>query len=485
MKRYKHSLSHYKLTTCDMGQLVPVGLVEVLPGDTFQHRTSAMIRVSPLVAPTMHPVQVRIHHWFVPNRIVWDGWEDFITGENPDRIPTINNNTPATLTDHYGVPPVQDLSVNALPIRGYSMIWNEWYRDQDLQAEAGENQQGIKNVGWEKDYYTTARPWPQKGDAITLPLGTKAPVTGIGFQGDTPKAHTDALALETDGERTYSLSAGTGVDPVLQTPIIEENPENPGHPNIYADLSKAEALNVNDLRRAFALQRYQEARARYGSRYTEYLAYLGIKSSDARLQRPEYLGGGRCNISFSEVLQTGPDTQGGTDSAVGDLLGHGIATCRTRKYRRFFEEHGHVHTLMSVRPKAMYVNGMGKNWGRRDKEDYYQKELETIGQQKVENMEIFADGTTNDRDAFGYSDRYRDYRHQRSEISKEFRSVFDYWHMGRVFDTQAPVLNAGFVQCTPTKRIHAVQTNDVLWCMINHSIQARRMVNTSAHSRII
>ena len=182
MKRYKHSLSHYKLTTCDMGQLVPVGLVEVLPGDTFQHRTSAMIRVSPLVAPTMHPVQVRIHHWFVPNRIVWDGWEDFITGENPDRIPTINNNTPATLTDHYGVPPVQDLSVNALPIRGYSMIWNEWYRDQDLQAEAGENQQGIKNVGWEKDYYTTARPWPQKGDAITLPLGTKAPVTGIGFR---------------------------------------------------------------------------------------------------------------------------------------------------------------------------------------------------------------------------------------------------------------------------------------------------------------
>ena len=481
MKRHKHSLSNYRLTTCDMGELVPVGWLEVLPGDTFQHRTSAMIRVSPLVAPVMHPVQVRIHHWFVPLRIMWDGFEDFITGEDTTPPPTMTAAT-STLWDNLGVPPqTAGLEVSAFPFNAYNMIYNEWYRDQDLQIEREPDATGLRKIAWEKDYYTTARPWPQKGDAITLPLGTKAPVSGLGWA-DGGNTIASVPSQESGGiDQIYAQGAITGGS--HRELVAEEDPDNTTYPNIYADLSQAEALNVNDLRKAFALQRYQEARARYGSRYTEYLRYLGVRSSDARLQRPEYLGGGRCNISFSEVLQTGPDTQGGTDSSVGDLLGHGIATCRTRKYRRFFEEHGIVMTMLSVRPKSMYVNGIGRKWLRTTKEQYYQKELETIGQQEVFNAEVYADPAEQPLGTFGWGDRYRDYRYERSEVCRDFRNTFDYWHLGRKFSS-LPTLNAAFVECDPSKRIHAVQTEDVLWCMIKHNVQARRMVSKSALSRI-
>ena len=394
--------------------------------------------------------------------------------------PTIAVSGTSRLHDRLGLPPGADGKlVNAFAIRAYNKIWNEWYRDQDLQDELLEDQDEIQHCSWEKDYYTSARPFSQKGDAITLPLGSRAPVRGIGTTGGavgTNVEHQETGAVD----KIYANFWGaSGNDQVA----VEEE-VGTGYPNIYADLSEAEGVSINALREAFALQRYQEARARYGSRYTEYLRYLGVRSSDARLQRPEYIGGGRCNISFSEVLQTGPDVQGGADSAVGDLLGHGIATCRTRKFRRYFEEHGTILTLMSVRPKSMYVNGIGRKWSRTTKELYWQKELETIGQQEVLNSEVFADASAADDETFGFADRYRDYRHERSEVNGEFRDIFDYWHMGRTFAT-LPVLNDDFVKCTPTKRIHAVQVQDVLWCMINHSIQARRMVSRSAQSRIM
>lgn len=502
MKRSKFSLSHYKLMSADMGELLPCGLVEVLPGDSIQQASSALVRVSPLLAPVMHPVHVRIHHWFVPHRLIWDDWEKFITGgpdgDDESVFPTIDLSytagSPDTgsgivgeLADYLGCPTkIDGLEVSALPFRAYALIYNEWYRDQDLVSEltidttSGADtttNTALQNVAWEKDYFTSARPWTQKGSEVTLPLSGSAPVSGIGGTSSTNYTTTSLSARETGGvDTTYANAEQT--DGLI---YVEEDPGNAGYPNIYADLSAATGAAINDIRLAFAIQRYQEARARYGSRYTEYLRYLGVRSADARLQRPEYLGGGKQVIQFSEVLQTAPDSGEGT--AVGELKGHGITGLRSRRYRRFFSEHGYIVSLLSVRPKTMYVEGLPRTFNRRVKEDFWQKELQHVGQQEVYNKELFAAHATPEG-VFGYQDRYDEYRRSESSIAGEFRETeLDFWHMARKFGSD-PALNSEFVTSTPTKRVHAVNTNDVLWVMVNHSIQARRMVAKTGGSFI-
>lgn len=495
MKRAKFSLSHYKLLSCDMGELVPIGLMEVLPGDTFQQATSCLLRVSPLLAPVMHPVHVRIHHWFVPHRLVWDKWEDFITG-GPDGMdasvfPTsiVGGVTSGSLADYLGVPPNDhpDIAVSSLPFRGYNLIWNEWYRDQDLQAELpvpktsgpDVNAYTLQNVAWEKDYFTSARPWTQKGPDVTIPFADSAPVVSTGAQPRIRRAGAGDFPLNVSQvgseDGVLQASGAAGADAAASFGTVT---------GLEADLSAATAINVNDLREAFALQRYEEARARYGSRYTEYLRYLGVRSSDARLQRPEYLGGGRQTIQFSEVLQTGPGSvDGGDESVVGELKGHGIAAMRSNRYRRFFEEHGYIFSLLSVKPKTMYSQGMNRTWGKRTKEEFFQKELQHIGQQEVFNKELYvANGSAPDG-VFGYQDRYDEYRRMESNIAGDFRNSLDYWHYARIFANQ-PTLNADFIKSTPTKRPNAVQTEDVLWIMANHSVQARRMVAPTGTSFI-
>ncbi len=481
MKRHKHSLSNTVLTSCDMGQLVPINLVEVLPGDTFQQSTSVLIRLSPLVSPVFHPVQVRIHHWFVPNRLIWTSWEDFITGTDPPPVFPVVAATSAvkSLMDYLGVPPVTGFpEISLLPTRAYNMIFNEWYRDQDLTTVVPENTNNVQNVAWGKDYFTTARPWALKGPAVTLPLGSAAPI--VGKAGISTTIHTVS-----GGEGLLQLK-NVGADVVGSVaPSADANIEWGAAADgtgigMEADLTGATATDINSVRRAFALQRYQEARARYGSRYTEYLAYLGVRSADSRLQRPEYLGGGKATIQFSEVLQTAE----GTGSVVGELLGHGISGLRSRKYRRHFSEHGHVMSLLSVRPKSMYTNALHRNFSRRFKEDYWQKELENIGQQEVLSRELFFEADPGGATTFGFSDRYREYREQPSLVTGEFRDTLDFWHLSRDF-ASAPTLNDSFIKCVPDKRIHAVETNNVLWCMVNNSIQARRLVNRSAYGRII
>lgn len=494
MKRSKHSLSHYHLTTLEMGQLVPVGLMEVLPGDTFQHSASTLVRVSPLLAPVMHPCEIRIHHWYVPHRLVWDEWEDFITGGSdgmhsavfPTRITQPGNTSPGTLLNYLGVPSTTNGRVSALPVRGYQLIFNEWYRDQDLREPAlfstGSGQDNttsndIQRVGWEKDYFTAARPWTQKGPEVTLPLAGNAPVRGLGAH-DQNYTGADRTVYESGGSGPVTYTNTKAGEPGSDhVPIFAEDPDNPGFPNIFADLSGVSAASVNELRLAMALQRYEEARARYGSRYTEYLRYLGVKSSDARLQRPEYLGGGRQTLQFSEVLQTAE----GTDP-VGAMRGHGIGALRSNRYRRYFEEHGYVFTLLSVRPKTMYMQGVNRLWNRRTKEDFWQKELEGIGQQEILNKELYTAHADPDG-IFGYADRYEEYRRQPSRISGDYQSNLKFWHMAREFADE-PVLNASFVEAVPTKRIFAQQVDDTLWCMINHSVQARRLVSSSGKSYI-
>lgn len=518
-KRSKFSLSHYKLATLDMGKIVPVGLTEVLPGDTIQQATSAFIRVTPLAAPLMHPVHVSIHHWYVPLRLIWDDFESFITGGEDgldDSVyPTLK--APAggfevgSLADYLGVPTkVANLEVSALPFRAYDLIFNEWYRDEDLveplviSTESGEDtttSTSLQAHAWNKDYFTSARPWPQKGPAVSVPvnLSSQSGFT-IVSDGTVPtysvKASYNSASVTASGPvwsaastghyggSSYGVSVTASANSITNqsggqtgqsgTGTIDSGPlwDNPGLKlDVSSGTSQLGSVDINQLREAFALQRFEEHRALYGSRYTEYLRYLGIRASDARLQRPEYLGGGRQTIQFSEVLQTAE----GTDP-VGSMRGHGMAAMRTNRYRRFIEEHGLVLSFMIVQPISVYVQSLPRLWNRRFKEDFWQKELEHIGEQEVLNKELYAQGNDQDNETFGYQDRYDEYRSHESSVSGEFRTILNYWHMARIFENM-PTLSQDFIYGTPTNRVFMEQTQNQLYCMINHSIQARRLVS--------
>lgn len=512
-KRSKHNLSHARLLTGDMGQLLPIGCVEVLPGDTFQHATSLLVRASPLQTPPMHPVKMRVHHFFVPTRILWENFEDFITGGpdgNDNSIPPFMSFAPGdrgvvtvgSLANHLGLPVGYDGEASALPFRAYAAIWNEYYRDQDLQVKIGlektEDEDTITNidlqrVAWEKDYFTSARPWEQKGDDVTIPLGGTAPLDFSASSGGTTSTAFERAIFSqaTDGvPRSFTalgsaITAGTGnntggADFVGTTQgNVSGTADLTGLTGAVADLTQASVIGINALREAFALQRYKEARARYGSRFTEYLAYLGIRSSDSRLQRPEYLGGGVQNLQFSEVLQTAEGLAGG----VGSLYGHGIGAVRSNRYRKFFEEHGYVISLAYILPKTMYQQGVHRMWSRNVKESYWQKELQHIGQQAVLNKEIFWEHALPDA-PFGYQDRYDEYRRCESQVSGLFATTLNDWHFGRIFANDV-TLNADFVQATPAKRPFQDQESDVLWIQVYHQLVARRLVAQTGTSFIL
>lgn len=504
MKRNKFSLSHYKLLSMTMGELVPLTMMEVLPGDSIQHATSALVRCAPMVAPVMHPVHTRIHHWFVPFRLLWDNWEKFITG-GPDgndastfptiTMPVSGGAAVGSLADYLGVPTgVNSLEVSALPFRAYALIFNEWYRDQDLVSPLAistadgpdtTTSTALQNVAWEKDYFTSSRPWEQKGPSITIPIGTTAPVKGIGMWNTsvgTPAAVTQRQTGEsgTVNPTSWMIGDSGSLGSGESAFAVEQDPNHVGWPNIRADLTGASAVTVTALRQALALQRYEEARARFGSRYTEYLRFLGVRSSDARLQRPEYLGGGKQTLQFSEVLQTGPDASG---DGVANLLGHGIGAMRSNRYRRFIEEHGLIISLMSTKPRTVYAQGLFRTWNRRTKTDFWQKELQHIGQQKVLNKEVYAPHASPDG-TFGFQDRYDEYRRMESSIAGEFRTTeLDIWHMARIFASD-PALNATFVKSVPTTRNFAVEDHDNLYVMAHHSVQARRLVAAKGSSFI-
>lgn len=529
MKRNKFSLSNYKLFTSNMGELIPCGLQEVLPGDTFQQSTSILLRASPLLSPVMHPVDVRVHHFFCPMRLVWTNWENFITG-GPDGLnasvyPTItigggSGAAVGSLADYLGVPTgVNNLAVSALPFRAYNLIWNEFFRDQDLQTalvvstadgadttSTGVNSSGAQiaytngaalasNCAWEKDYLTSSRPWEQKGPTVTVPLGGLAPVTGIGVRStDTLMSGTGVTTFRQtsplpDRNFTGAGSGGVTVPPTTWagSGLAVEVDTLTGaslKPMVYADLSLATGTTVNALRQSMALQRMEEMRARYGSRYVEYLrSAFGVRSSDGRLARPEYCGGGRETIQWSEVLRTDqPAAPSGVGDYVGSMKGHGIAAMRSNRYRRFFEEHGYVVTLMSVRPKTVYASGLPRHFNRRIKEDFYQPELAHIGQQRVLNKEVYAAHASPDA-TFGYQDRYDEYRRSESSISGEYRTTLNFWHFARIFGS-SPALNASFVSCVPTEVPFAVNSTHTLWVMAKHSIQARRPLPSVGKSYI-
>lgn len=479
LRRSRHSLSHYRLFTGDMGQLIPVSLLEVLPGDTYRMSSSLLLRVTPLVRPVMHPVHIRIHSWFVPHRIVWSDFETFMSGDEDDvsypSLPTVDGSGGSSggLLDHLGVPPgCVNTTINALPVRSYNLIWNEFYRDQDLDTAVGEDDLNLLRVSWQKDYFTTARLTPQQGSSVEVSFSAgEIPVKGIGVPTTQTFPNTNQSVHQTRAENaTYAKGAGPG-----GVGVYEEDPLNTGYPYIRADLSEATAsMSIESWREAMALQRFREARSRFGSRYVDYLRYLGVRPSDGRLSRPEYLGGGKQTVAFSEVLNTNGDGAGAT--ALGDLGGHGIAAIRTRPWRRFFEEHGYILTMAYVRPRTIYSDQIHRLWvARDDRDNWWQKEGEIQGQQSISEQEVYAPGSL--ATVFGYVDRYLEYRQHPSGIAGIFRdATADDWHYARIFGS-APTLNSSFVSCVPTDRVYADTGEPEIYCMSSHNVSARRLVS--------
>lgn len=422
MSRFKHNLSHYHLTTGNFGELIPIQWTEILPKDTVRFTSSVFARCTPLLAPVMHPCQIRVHHFFVPNRILDENWEDFITGADPDAVlPKRVVGTSPKLDSWLGLPTqAVGKEVLAYPHLAYWRIWFDYYRDQELYPDTLPGPTGEVKVKYEKDYITTARPDPSRN-----PSGQQITVSGT--------------------------SPDLFVDPL-------------------------------DVRQALAKQRFDEARSRYGNRYVEYLMYLGVKPSDARLQRAEFLGGGSSSLNFSEVLSTvETDTE-----PQGRLTGHGVSGVRTSPRTKFFEEHGIFMTCLSVRPKAIYTSGIKREWFKETKDDYWQKENQFVGQEPVFTREVYADNTVADDTIFGYQDKDYQYRRGVSHVSGEFRNAYDYWHLARQFSGH-PGLTDGFITVEPNfnKRIFADQTNDGFLFATNHRIVARRLVTNNPSPRVL
>lgn len=492
MKRSKMNLSAGKLMTGKMGLIYPICCVEIIPGDTIEHVSNIFARALPLSSPPMHRVNMQVHHWFVPFRLIWDDWESFITGGedglDASVFPTIDFSGAAVaesdLADYFGIPPGFAHSTSALPFRAYNLIFDEWYRDQDLITKSGFSKASgadattpisLKYRCWEKDYLTTCRPWELKGASLTLPLGTSAPVNSVNGTSALGRKKSDDSLMQTG---TLSIKAATGelVDIGSNVGYIDPNG------SLVADLSGATGVDINTVRQYFALQRYQEARARYGSRYTEYLAYLGVRSSDARLQRPEYLGGGKQVLSFSEVLQTASTTADA--NGVGQLYGHGIASLRSNRYRKFFEEHGYVISTLSVLPQTMYPDGIPRTFNRRVKEDFWQKELQHIGQQEVLMKEVYALGANPDS-VFGYQDRYDEYRRQESSIAGAFRTTMNDWHFARLLGAE-PAINEAFVSSADvTQRCFQDTSGPSMAFNIRNNVIARRMIAARGSSFVL
>ena len=498
-------LSHDRKFSMKLGEITPILVNECVPGDKFNISSTNLLRFAPLIAPVMHQSSVYIHFFFVPNRILWSNWEDFISGGEDGladpAFPVIKPNaTLATgsLLDYLGLPTGQATGTdtfNALPILAYNKIYNDYYRDQNmvpvkLTSEAVNGEQVLTDVtnpqmqkrAWQHDYFTSALPWTQKGPEATIPLGTQAPLV----YGDFAKpGRTDS---------TYAsdpASAGGSILPGLNTASTPWATNLQGEldagPSVFnldvssthvADLSDATASSINDLRRAFRLQEWLERNARGGSRYIEIImAHFGVKSSDSRLQRPEFLGGSATPVTISEVLQTSNTANATDPTPQATMAGHGVAVGSSNKVSYFCEEHGFIMGLMTVMPKSAYQQGVPKLWKKFDKFDYFWPAFQSIGEQPIYNEEVYFDSTDGQNDdVFGYTPRYAEYKYINSSVHGEFRTTLNFWHMGRIFNSR-PSLNQDFIEMdnTDVERVFAVnQDAENLYVYLHNNIMATR-----------
>lgn len=492
-KKNSFDLSHERKFSCNMSTLIPIMCQEVVPGDHFRNNTEVMLRLAPLISPMMHRVNVYTHFFFVPNRLVWTEWQDFITGNATPEMPfyqidssNLNLFAKGSLADYLGIPDMSqaDLSqnfqkVSSLPFRAYATIFNEYYRDQNLVEEilVNPSYSGIeegtellikRNRAWEKDYLTSALPWAQKGEPVKLPLAGNAPIIM------NPNSNTFPLLPNAANAQQRPLKTSD----IRQ--LGSEHPDGSVHPtrldpnnSLLADLTNVTSTTINDLRTAWQLQTWLEKNARAGTRYTEsILAHFGVRSSDARLQRPEYLGGGKSPVVISEVLQTSETTETGTPQ--GTMTGHGISVGNSHSFTKFFEEHGFVIGIMSVMPRTAYQQGLPRMFTKFDKFQYYWPEFAHLGEQEVLNQEVMVTGE-NDGQTFGYQSRYAEYKYCPTSVHGDFKDSLSYWHMGRIFPTR-PTLNWEFITSQQINRPFAVTDDNVdhLYVQIFNNLQAVR-----------
>lgn len=482
-------LSHDVKLSCNMGELVPIMIMECVPGDKVNMQSEVLARFAPLVAPTMHRFNLTTHYFFVPNRILWPEWEEFITnGNGTDPLPVmpyvqVNGSTYSRLLDYMGIPtPIggEMEEVSALPLAAYFKVWYEYYRDQNLQTGLEWNPlvSGLNSIynwnelmrrAWQHDYFTSALPFAQKGDPVEIPIGSQKVILdpdSLGDPGEIKAANTHAAVP--------GVNLSTDVVGALQGDPATEAVYDPAGTLKTED--SGEATTINDLRRAFKLQEWLEKMARGGSRMIEViLAHFGVRSSDKRLQRPEYITGTVTPIQISEVLNTTGDTGAADPLPQGNMAGHGVAFSRSNGGHYFCEEHGYVIGIMSITPVTAYQQGIEKHWLKKDPTDYYWPSFANIGEQPILNKELYAFQGADGNETFGYIPRYAEYKFLNSRVAGDFRGNLSYWHAGRIFET-IPQLNEDFIKCDPTTRIFAVEDPDVqkMYCHVLNRVKALR-----------
>lgn len=483
VRRNKMDMSNEKRLTADPFFLYPIMLEKCIPGDVWRIANEIVVRMNPLVAPIMHQISAFVHYFFVPFRLLWEQWEQWITGGEDGKftadLPLWNtaisgfNAQKNSLWDYcfghaLGVAPFDNIIKypQVWPLRAYNLIWNEYYRDQNIIPKKDINVQqhqplypGLHKRAWEKDYFTSLLPWQQRGDAPALPVSGMLSLT-------FPDLLTGAGNNITANTWQYKASGQQGgilfgIDTTSNNAMGLMYQVKDYLETGKADLSQASTFDVADLRLAFQIQKFLERNARAGSRYVEFLrAHFPAWPRDDRLNRPEYIGGSKTPIVVSEVLQT--SSTDGT-SPQGNMAGHGISADRTfcGKYR--VQEHGLIMGLLSFLPKPMYQQGIDRQWLGRTRYDEYFPEFSALSEQAVYREELFNYGSTPaDTNVIGYQGRYDEYRFRRNMVHGQFREEFNFWHMGRIFGSP-PELNADFIYPTDDeiaeiKRVLAVPT---------------------------